>query len=181
MFQFTVCTSWFARPWKGKEDQDSAWHFPLKSGLKWLIPSQKSGTEKQPKLGSRPGKPNQRKARVRGVFVNSERFFSRENKENSQKPHNSRIAPIFVNSSGFFSRKTLRIQPACDSAGLSLVWFAGSSPDKHALWHKLFTKNCSEITIFQKLRISRVIQPKSRSFPEILRVQSPSKITKKNF
>ena len=44
----------------------------------------------------------------------------------------------------------------------------------------LLTKNYSKIIIFEKLRISRVISRKSLSFLEILRVQIPSKITKKN-
>ena len=44
----------------------------------------------------------------------------------------------------------------------------------------LLTKNYSEIIIFEKLRISRVISGQSLSFPEILRVQFPSKITKNN-
>ena len=42
----------------------------------------------------------------------------------------------------------------------------------------LLTKNYSEIIIFEKLRISRVISGKSLSFPEILRAQFPSKIPK---
>ena len=44
----------------------------------------------------------------------------------------------------------------------------------------LLTKNYFQIIIFQKLRISRVIPRKDRYFPEILRVQTPSKITKNN-
>ena len=44
----------------------------------------------------------------------------------------------------------------------------------------LLTKNYFEIMIFEKLRISRVISGKSPSFLEILRVQIPSKITKKS-
>ena len=44
----------------------------------------------------------------------------------------------------------------------------------------LLTKNYFEIIIFEKLRISRVISGKSLSFPEILRGQIPSKITKNN-
>ena len=44
----------------------------------------------------------------------------------------------------------------------------------------LLTKNYFEISIFEKLRISHVISGKSLSFPEILRVQIPSKITKNN-
>ena len=44
----------------------------------------------------------------------------------------------------------------------------------------LLTKNYSEIIIFEKLRISRVISGKSLSFTEILRAQFPSKITKNN-
>ena len=44
----------------------------------------------------------------------------------------------------------------------------------------LLTKTYFEIIIFLKLRISRVIPRKSRSFPEILRVQILSKITKNN-
>ena len=44
----------------------------------------------------------------------------------------------------------------------------------------LLTKNYSEIIIFEKLRISRVISGKSLSFPEISRVHFPSRITKNN-
>ena len=44
----------------------------------------------------------------------------------------------------------------------------------------LLTKNYSEIIIFEKLRISYVIPWKSASFPEILKVRTPSKITKNN-
>ena len=44
----------------------------------------------------------------------------------------------------------------------------------------LLTKNYSEIIIFEKLRISRVISGKSLSFPEISRARFPSKITKNN-
>ena len=44
----------------------------------------------------------------------------------------------------------------------------------------LLTKNYSEIIIFEKLRISYVIPWKSPSFPEILKVRTPSKITKNN-
>ena len=44
----------------------------------------------------------------------------------------------------------------------------------------LLTKNYFEKINFEKLRISRVISGKSHSFPEILRVQIPSKITKNN-
>ena len=42
----------------------------------------------------------------------------------------------------------------------------------------LLTKNYSEIIIYKQLRISRVILWKCLSFPEILRAQNPSKITK---
>ena len=55
--------------------------------------------------------------------------------------------------------------------------FGGHLPSDTKL---LLTKNYSEIIIFEKLRISRVISGKSLSFPEILRVQIPSKITKNN-
>ena len=42
---------------------------------------------------------------------------------------------------------------------------------KGTLWHKIITtKNVSEIIIFEKLRISRVISGNCLSFPEILRV-----------
>ena len=44
----------------------------------------------------------------------------------------------------------------------------------------LLAKNYFEIVIFLKLRISRAISRKSRSFPERSRVQIPSKITKNN-
>ena len=44
----------------------------------------------------------------------------------------------------------------------------------------LLTKNYSEIIIFEKLRISRVISRKSLLFLEISRAQNPSKITKNN-
>ena len=44
----------------------------------------------------------------------------------------------------------------------------------------LLTKNYSEIIILGKLRISRVIPWKCRSFLDILRAQNPSKITKNN-
>ena len=53
----------------------------------------------------------------------------------------------------------------------------GSVPSDTKL---LLTKNYFEIFIFEKLRISRVISGKSLSFPEILRGQIPSKITKNN-
>ena len=58
---------------------------------------------------------------------------------------------------------------------LSHLWVTLPSDTK-----LLLTKNYSEIIIFEKLRISRVISGKSLSFPEILRVQIPSKITKNN-
>ena len=45
----------------------------------------------------------------------------------------------------------------------------------------LLTKNYFEKIIFEKLRISRVISGKSQSFPEMLRGQIPSKITKKYY
>ena len=44
----------------------------------------------------------------------------------------------------------------------------------------LLAKNYSEIIIFEKLRISCVIPWKNPSFPEISRVQNPSRITKNN-
>ena len=44
----------------------------------------------------------------------------------------------------------------------------------------LLTKNYSEINIFEELRISYVIPWKSPSFPEILKVRTPWKITKNN-
>ena len=44
----------------------------------------------------------------------------------------------------------------------------------------LLTKNVSETILFDKLRISYAIPWKGPSFPEILKVRNPSKITKKN-
>ena len=43
----------------------------------------------------------------------------------------------------------------------------------------LLTKNYSEIIIFEKLRISRVLSGKRLSFPEISRVQIPSNYNEK--
>ena len=49
------------------------------------------------------------------------------------------------------------------------------------LWHKINThESYSEIVIFEKLRISYPIPWKSPPFPEILKVRTPSKITKNN-
>ena len=53
-----------------------------------------------------------------------------------------------------------------------VAWPLGVHPTDTIL---LLTSNGSEIMTFKKLRFSHVIPRKSRSFPEILRVQNPSK------
>ena len=80
-------------------------------------------------------------------------------------------------------RSTLSSREKATSRG----WVLGTVLDGVAPQEKketdtklLLTKNYSEIIIFEKLRISRVISWKSLSFLEILRVQIPPKITKNN-
>ena len=74
------------------------------------------------------------------------------------------------------SAKTARMpKSACGECKKSLVRVVIPSDTK-----LLLTKNYSEIIIFEKLRISYVIPCKSPSFPRILKVRSPSKITKIN-
>ena len=72
------------------------------------------------KIRSRPGKPNQKKGQnekfiwiSRPFFVNSGVFFPGENK------HDSQVELLFRNAPAKSSR-----------TGLSLVWFAGATPDK---------------------------------------------------
>ena len=65
----------------------------------------------------------------------------------------------------------------CESDWNSATPKRGSLPSDTKL---LLTNNYSEIISFEKLRISRVISRKSLSFPEILRAQIPSNITKNN-
>ena len=67
-------------------------------------------------------------------------------------------------------------QKIAQKEDFSLISFLGLPSDTKLL----LTKNYFQIIIFQKLRISRVIPRKGRYFPEILRVQTPSKITKNN-
>ena len=107
-----------------------------------------------------------------------------------QERQENRLFRTSKNSSSSFSRSKISLILSRVVCSNSSCWICSSVLTLQVSWaffvsvpsdtKLLLTKNYSEIIIFEKLRISYVIPWKSPSFPEILKVRTPWKITKNN-